>query len=92
LIIAFGLAGFSAYNSLIQPHKAAPVDTTMQVTKRSVNAFDSLPVRGNKPMKKVKNRLKKKSTVPANFKSSSKNKSLFGEALYANNYGRTTLH
>ncbi len=66
LFVAFGLAGFTAYNSLIDPRKNIPADTTLQVNQKNTRVIDSVFTPESKPVKKTKSRIKKGSTAPAN--------------------------
>ncbi|MEP7163538.1 MAG: serine/threonine-protein kinase [Ferruginibacter sp.] len=67
LIITFGLAGFTAYNKFMLPgnKKDIPIDTTTQsqVNQRPGKALDTVSIHANKPIKKVKSRIKKTSST-----------------------------
>ncbi len=64
LVIAFGLAGLSAYTTFIKPTIKIDADTAAQVNERSSSLVDSAVPPVKKPVKKPRNRLKKSTTIP----------------------------
>ncbi|MFT3907959.1 MAG: hypothetical protein QM737_00925 [Ferruginibacter sp.] len=67
LLIALGLAGFTAYHSFTPAHKNIPTDTAEKINQQPNNILDSSSVPNNKPIKKGKTK-SKKTTVPAGNK------------------------
>jgi eukaryotic-like serine/threonine-protein kinase len=64
LIIALGLAGFAAYDTFYNQGKIIPPDTAVQKDEKLPRTADSTIVVTNKPIKKVKGRLKKNANTP----------------------------
>jgi serine/threonine protein kinase len=65
-LIALGFAGFTAYNSLIRPHKVAPADSAVKLNQKIDSGLDSSLVPDTKPVKKTKSKTKKIITTPVN--------------------------
>jgi eukaryotic-like serine/threonine-protein kinase len=64
LIIALGLAGFAAYDTFYHPAKNITIDTAVPGDKKLPETADSPTVVINKPIKKVKGKLKKNTNTP----------------------------
>jgi len=65
LIIALGLAGFAAYNTFYDQGKDIQTGTVVQTDKKLKEPVDSTVTLINKPIKKVKEKLKKNNAIPA---------------------------
>ena len=59
LLIAFGVAGFTAYNKIYHPVKPVQTDTAVQVNKPLIHPVDSSAINAVKPIKKLKTKPKK---------------------------------
>jgi len=64
LIIAIGIAGFAAFNTLNPPAKALPNPTALQENVKLPGTVDSTSVAPGKPVKKVKGKIKKATPAP----------------------------
>ena len=64
LIIALGLAGFAAYNTFYDQDKNIQTGTVVQPDKKLKEPADSTVILTNKPIKKVKGKLKKNISTP----------------------------
>jgi eukaryotic-like serine/threonine-protein kinase len=65
LLIAFGVAGFTAYNKIYHPGKPAQADTALQVDRKLINTVDSSAMIATKPIKKLKINPKKNINTPS---------------------------
>ncbi len=65
LLIAFGVAGFTAYNKIYNPGKPVQADTALQVNRTLINTADSSTMNANKPIKKLKINSKKNINIPS---------------------------
>ena len=63
LVIAIGLSGFNIYNYLIKPYQNNIPDTTTQVSNKMTETIDSSLIQKNKPVKKIKTRIKKVNNI-----------------------------
>ncbi len=71
LIIALGLAGYAAYDRFYLPVKRIPADTVLQSNNEEPKMEDSSTIITDKPIKKVRGKIKKNSNmlpVPASHK------------------------
>ncbi|KAA9042158.1 serine/threonine protein kinase [Ginsengibacter hankyongi] len=63
LIAALGLAGFAAYDTFYKPGKPIPTDTVAQTDNKLPETTDSITAVTDKPIKKVREKLKKNSNT-----------------------------
>lgn len=79
LMIACGLAGFTAYKSLVQPSKAAQKDSSALVNQNTNSLIDSSSISENKSLKKTKAKFKKNVQAPVNKSNKRKAEKLQGD-------------
>ena len=80
LFIALGLAGYNFYYSFVIPYQDSLKDTSTQINNKISNSIDSSLIPKNKPVKKIKAKPKRTTTVPVpGQRTEVANKSLYYE-------------